>query len=167
MSFIIEGLSPGQFQPYFGMSASELAGHRARKFVVNAKPGFPCRVSLEDAEIGETVILVNYEHQSADSPFNSRHAIYVRENARKPVTTANEIPAMFLSRLVSIRAFDSEHFLAGADVVKGTELEQAIPAMLGRTGTEYIHLHNAMPGCFLAKVTKLQARIQGNPVPEK
>ena len=155
MSFIIEGLSPGQFQPYFGMSASELAEHRARKLVANVKPGFPCRVSLEDAEIGETVILLNYEHQAVDSPFNSRHAIYVRENARQLTPAANEVPAMFLSRLVSIRVFDSEQLMTAADVVKGSELERAIPALFKKPGSEYIHLHNAMPGCFLAKAVRL------------
>ena len=155
MSFIIRGLSPGQFEAFFRMPGKELAEHRARKLVANAKPGFPCRVSLEDAEIGETVILLNYEHQAADSPFNSRHAIYVRENARQLIPAANEVPAMFLSRLVSIRVFDSEHFMTAADVVKGPELERAIPALFKKPGSEYIHLHNALPGCFLAKAVRL------------
>jgi hypothetical protein len=34
-------------------------------------------------EPGESVLLVNYEHQPAHSPFRSRHAIFVREGAEE------------------------------------------------------------------------------------
>jgi len=83
MSFQIHALSPAQFEPLFSLSDSELAKVRATRMIADAKPGYPCRVSLADAEIGETMILVNFEHQSADSPFRATHAIFVRENAEQ------------------------------------------------------------------------------------
>ena len=59
MSFQIHALPAEHFQPLFRMSEQELASVRATRMVVDTKPGYPCRVSLADAEVGETVILVN------------------------------------------------------------------------------------------------------------
>lgn len=41
------------FEPYFQMSDAPLADHRARRVTADAFPGFPCRVSPEDAAPGE------------------------------------------------------------------------------------------------------------------
>src|SRR5437588_360549 len=79
MSFIVSALPAEPFRPLFGLSDEVLAERGVIRRTVDAKPGFPCRVSLEDAEPGETVLLLNYEHQSADTPFRASHAIYVRE----------------------------------------------------------------------------------------
>ena len=71
MSFRIEGLAPDSFQPLFSLDDEALAGRGMRRQVADHKPGFPCRVSLEDAEPGEEVLLLNYEHHPADSPSES------------------------------------------------------------------------------------------------
>jgi len=68
MSSQLHALAPDPFESLFAMSANELAGHRVVRMTVDSKPGYPCRVSLADADIGETVILVNFEHLSATGP---------------------------------------------------------------------------------------------------
>ncbi len=78
MSFQLHALSPARFAPLFDLTDKELMNAQATRMVVDTRPGFPCRVSLADAEIGETVILVNFQHQPADSPFQAAHAILVR-----------------------------------------------------------------------------------------
>ena len=80
MDFRITGLDAGRFSHLFGLSDAELARHRALRQTCDEKPGFPCRVSLEDAEPGESVLLVNFEHLPVDSPYRASHAIYVRES---------------------------------------------------------------------------------------
>lgn len=154
MSFQIHGLSPAQFEPLFVLSDSELAKVRAARMIVDAKPGYPCRISLTDADIGETVILVNFEHQSADSPFKAAHAIFVRENAEQAFPEIGMVPAFFETRLVSIRAFDDKHYMVDADVVDGSRLRESIPEILQDTRVAYLHLHNAKRGCFAARVTR-------------
>ncbi len=89
MSFQIHALSPVQFEPLFTLSDRELAKVRATRMIVDAKPGYPCRVSLADADVGE-----------------------------------------------------------------GSRLSESIPAMLQDPGIAYLHLHNAKPGCFAARVTR-------------
>ena len=154
MSFQIHALSAGQFEPLFALSDEELTKIRARKMTVDTKPGFPCRVSLADAEIGESVILLNFKHQPAESPFQSTHAIYVRKNTGQHFPEAGMIPEVFKNRLISIRAFNDEHDIVAADVVEGSGLSESIPAMLQDSDTAYLHLHNAKLGCYFARVTR-------------
>jgi uncharacterized protein YbaR (Trm112 family) len=122
--------------------------------VADAKPGYPCRISLVDAEVGEAVILVNFEHQPGESPYQASHAIFVREQAEQAFPTVDEVPAVLATRLISIRAFNKRHYMIAADVVDGVLLAEAIPAMLDDPAVDYLHLHNAKPGCFAARVTR-------------
>ncbi len=154
MSFQIQALPSAQFEPLFALSDSELTKVRAARMIVDGKPGYPCRVSLADAEIGETVILVNFEHQSADSPFKASHAIFVRENAKQAFPDIGMVPELFETRLISIRAFDGKHYMVDADVVDGSRLSESIPTILQDTRVAYLHLHNAKLGCFVARVTR-------------
>jgi len=154
MSFQIHALSPAQFEPFFALSDSELSKVQAAKMIVDNKPGYPCRVSLADAEIGETVILLNFEHQSADSPYKAAHAIFVRQNAEQAFPDIGMVPELFETRLISIRAFDEKHYMVDADVVDGARLSESIPTILQDTKVAYLHLHNAARGCFSARVTR-------------
>lgn len=154
MSFQIHALLPGQFEPLFAMSDIELEKVRACRVTADAKPGYPCRVSLADAEIGETLILLNFEHQPGDSPFQFSHTIYVRENAEQVFPAIGEIPDDLKLRLTSIRAFNDRHHIVDADVVDGSLLSESILTVLQNPEVSYIHLHNAKLGCFTARVTR-------------
>jgi hypothetical protein len=154
VSFQVHALAPEQFESLFSLSDEELAKARATRLLVDAKPGFPCRISLADAEIGETVILVNYKHQPADSPFQATHTIYVRENVQQVFPDVGTVPKVLETRLISIRAFNDRHYIIDADVVEGAKLSEAILAMLQNSSTDYLHLHNAKLGCFIARVTR-------------
>ena len=161
-SFRVVGLPAAEFAPLFSMSDVELRRHRAVRRVADRKPGFPCRVSLRDAEPGERVLLLNYEHQTADTPYRSAHAIYVRENAEEARFGVGEIPELLRSRLLSARAFDSEGMLVTADVCDGRELEGLIDRMFTDPGVAYLHLHNAKPGCYAARVERAETPIPGS-----
>lgn len=154
MSFRISALPVEPFSSLFGLSDEELHAQGAVRKVADRKPGFPCRVSLEDAEPGETLILVNYEHLPADSPYRSRHAIFVREGAREAHPEVNEVPESLRRRLLSVRAFDDAGYMVEADVTEGTALEAVIEPMLARPRVAYLHLHNAKPGCYAARVDR-------------
>ena len=155
MSFRIHALPAARFKPLFALSDRELVQSRAIRTVADSHPGYPCRVSLVDAEIGETVILLNFEHQSGDSPYRASHAIFVRENAEQAFPRAGTVPESLETRLISIRAFDQKHHMIGSDVVEGFRLSKSIPEMLHDPGVAYLHLHNARPGCFAARVTRM------------
>ena len=155
MSFQVSGLPVAQFAPLFGLSDAELVQRDIVRQTADTSPGFPCRVSLRDAEPGETLLLLNFEHLAVASPYRSRHAIYVREYAENARVAVDEIPEVLRLRLLSLRAFDKRGMLLDADVVNGREVEPLIERMLGQTGVEYIHVHNAKPGCFAARVDRV------------
>ena len=81
--------------------------------VVDSKPGFPCRITLEDAEPGERVLLINYEHQPAHSPYRAIGPIFVRESA-VPAYDADTVPPSLRSRVLSLRAYDTDGMIVEA-----------------------------------------------------
>jgi hypothetical protein len=154
MSFVIPGLDPAPFRCLYGMPEAALAAQGAIRVVADAKPGFPCRVTLEDAEPGETLLLLNYAHLPAANPYRSRHAIYVREGAETPARHRDEIPEQLATRLLSVRAFDRYAMMTNAEVIGGNELEMLINRFFDDPAVVFLHVHNARRGCFAARVDR-------------
>jgi hypothetical protein len=152
MSYVISGLSPEPFTPLFGLSDEALFQHRARRIVVEG-PGYPERIEMRDAEPGEALLLVNFEHQDADTPFRSSHAVYVREGAERR-WTGSVVPPVLAKRLLSLRGFSRDGMLVDADVVEGTEAESVIERLFGDPAVAYIHAHYARPGCYAARIDR-------------
>ena len=154
MTFQIKALSPEPFRELFALDDAALAARRARSVIADARPGFPCRVSLRDADIGERLILVHFAHLNKASPYAASHAIYVREDAQQAMPEVGEIPALFETRLLSIRSFDDDAMMLGADVVPGTALKDALLEAFTDGATEFVDIHNAKPGCFAARAVR-------------
>lgn len=154
MHFKVHGLPLAPFKSLFTLTDAQLAERGIIREIADRKPGFPCRVSLRDAEPGERVLLLNYEHLAVTSPYRSRHAIYVRENAAEAQLEVDEIPEVLTCRLLSLRAFDADGMMRSADVAHGTEIRPIIEAMLNDRRTAYIHVHNAKPGCYAARIER-------------
>jgi Protein of unknown function (DUF1203) len=153
MSFRITGLPAGIFADLFSLSDAALAARGALRCVADGTPGYPCRVSLTDAEPGQEVILTHFEHQSADTPYRAGHAIYVRKG-ETTYDAVDEVPEQLRLRLLSVRAFDGNGMMVGADVVDGKELEGAIKRLLGDERADYLHVHYAKPGCYAARIDR-------------
>lgn len=154
MSYVITGLDPAPFRHLYGLTGRELAVHGAVRVIADAKPGYPCRVTLEDAEPGAAVLLVNHEHLPVDTPYRSRHAIFVAEGAEQPARYTAAIPEQLRLRLLSVRAFDADDMMIDAEVLDGTELEGEIGRMFADPRAAYLHVHNARRGCFAARVDR-------------
>lgn len=154
MSFRITGLSPAPFRHLFGLCDEELARHNARRYVANAKPGFPDRIGIRDAEPGETVLLVNYEHQPAATPYRASHAVYVSETADTVYDRVGKVPAALATRLISLRAFDADHMIVDADVTEGSVLAPVIERLLANDAVAYLHAHYAKRGCYAARIER-------------
>jgi hypothetical protein len=154
MSFRISALPKSEFEPLFGLSAEALAQRRAVRRVVTEKPGLPCRVSLADAEVGEEVILVHYEHQPAESPFRASHAIFVRLHAEEARPAIDEVPQALRSRVLSLRAFDAAGMMVDADLADGGALEPIVERMFANSEVAYLHAHYAKPGCYAARIDR-------------
>jgi hypothetical protein len=152
--FRVVALARERFAPLFEMTDGQLAARDARRMRVDAKPGYPCRVSLADAEVGETVILVPFTHHDVESPYRAQGPIFVRESATTAAFDMNEVPAMLRHRLLSVRAYDGAAMMKDAAVCEGTVLEQTIEGFFSHPDIAYLHVHNARPGCFNCEVRR-------------
>jgi len=153
-NFRIAGLSLAQFKPLFSLDDNELAQKGARRLTVNAKPGFPCRVSLQDAEIGERIILVPFVHHDVESPYRASGPIFVRETAKRVELAPGEIPDVVASRVMSVRAYNDKGMMVNAAVTPGKELKSQIEELFADSGISYLHLHNAGAGCYSCRVER-------------
>lgn len=150
--FQIHPLPAEQFAYLNTLSEAE---RRDRNIQVHISDGaFPCRVSLEDAAVGERVFLLNFEHQPEASPYRSRHAIFVREGAAEAVPARGNVPASISSRLLSVRAFNRTHDIIDADITDGSDVARLVEEFFADPQVDYIHLHYARRGCFAARVTR-------------
>jgi hypothetical protein len=154
MSFRITGLDPAPFFSLYGLTDPELARLGVKRSVADAKPGFPDRVELRDAEPGESVLLLNYVHQPADTPYRASHAIFVREGAERAYEGVDETPECLRLRPISLRAFDASGFMIDADLVDGADVEASIRRLFAAPAAAYIHAHYAKRGCYAARIDR-------------
>lgn len=154
MNFQLHGLDKSIFAKYFDMTAAELEAHAAYLFEADECPCYPCRVSLTDAQVGETVLALSYTHHDAEGPYHSSGPIFIRKNAVAANLKVNEIPDMLKHRQLSLRGYSSESLMIEADTVSGKDLRAALANQLENSSVQYLHIHNAGPGCFNCAVTR-------------
>jgi Protein of unknown function (DUF1203) len=152
VGFRVVGLPLSSFRPLYGLSDEELAARGVEVKIADAPTGFPCRVSLRDAPVGSRMLLLNFEHQPAQTPYRSRHAIFVQDGAEEAHPGVNEVPEVLASRTLSVRAFDQTGQMLDAAVVDGRQAAPAFERLLAVSGTAYLHVHNAGRGCYAARV---------------
>lgn len=155
MHYRVSGLDPAPFFHLYHRSEEELARQQVRRYVVDEAPGYPDRVELRDAAPGETVLLLNYEHQPAASPYRAAHAIYVREGATKAATVTDRLPEVLVRRVLSLRAFDADGMIVGAELSEGRAADPVIRELLARPRVAYVHAHFAKFGCYAALIERL------------
>ncbi len=125
----------------------------APKRVLVDGPGFPERIEMREAEPGETLLLVNFEHQDVDTPFRSSHAVYVREGATE-TWSGDRLPDVMRRRLLSLRGFSAAGMIVEADVVEGNGADDVIERLFVNPAVAYIHAHYARPGCYAARIDR-------------
>jgi len=153
MSFRISGLDPAPFRHLHSLNDAELAAEGVRRVRVGENHVAPCRITLDDAEIGEHVLLLSYLHQPADTPYRQQGPIFVRE-ADRPFAARGEIPPALGRRTLSLRGFDAQHMMIEAEICEGREAETVISRFFANAGVAYIHAHYARRGCFAALVER-------------
>lgn len=153
MTYRIQGLDPESFRALLTSTDEALRSRRALRVAADG-PGYPCRVSLEEAKAGETLILLNHVSHDVETPFRTSYAIYVRENAGEPPVFEDALPPMLDTRTLGLRAFDTAGTLRAASLAMPGEADARIRELFQEPEIATIHAHNAAHGCFLAKVER-------------
>ena len=152
MSFRITGLPADTFAPLFHLSDAELAARGAVRKTAD-RSGYPCRISLTDAQPGDELLLVNYEHLPVDSPYRMRFAIFIRKGDRS-YDAVGEVPEQLRKRTLAVRGYDAKGMMTGCELVDGKAVEGAIDRMFAKPDANYLHIHFAAPGCYAARVER-------------
>ena len=156
-TFQVAALPAEMFAPLATLSPAELEARGVRRVVADSKPGFPCRVSLRDAEPGEPLWLLHHVHHDVPGPYRASGPIYVREHAVTAAPAPGEVPGMLRHRLLSLRAYDASGMLLAAELCEGAVLEPAVTRLFEDAGVAYLHVHNAKPGCFNCRIDRVSA----------
>ena len=154
MTYRITGLDPTPYRPLFGLSDEELSKRGIVRMMVDEKPSYPCRVSLTDRDVGETVLLLNHVSHDIANPYRASHAIFVTEGATEPAEYVDEVPPVFAARVLSLRSFDKDGMMADAILTQAGEADAGIHKLFDNPEIETIHAHNATRGCFSAKIER-------------
>ncbi len=154
--FIISGIKQNEIIHLFNLNEKELKAKGISKIRVDEKPGFPCRVSLEDANIGEEILAFNYEHHKSNSPYRSSGPVFVRFGVEEAKLKKNEIPKMLEHRYLSMRAYDNGGMMIDATTVEGQTLEDSIQTIFSNEKVDYIQVHNAKPGCYNCQIDRIR-----------
>jgi hypothetical protein len=144
----LSGLDGAVFEPMFAWSDDALRRIGAVRRTATDAPGFPCRVSLEDAPVGAQLLLLPYQHQPARSPYRASGPIFVRRGALRSDLAPGAVPAYVAQRLISLRAYDTDAMIIDASVCEGSAVADALDGMFADAAVAYVHLHNAKRGCY-------------------
>lgn len=152
-SYRIKGLDPAPFKPLFGLSDEELEERGVVRMTVTS-PTFPCRMSLTDRAIGETVLLLNHVSHDVANPYRASHAIFITEGEEQAAEYVDEVPPVFEKRVLSLRGFDADGMMAQAILTQPGEADAGIRKLFANPQIQTIHAHNATRGCFSARIER-------------
>ncbi|NMH72916.1 DUF1203 domain-containing protein [Bacillus sp. RO2] len=154
-NFQIVALQEKEFSNLFFINEELLKSIGALKMIANKKPGYPCRVSLKDAEVGEEVILLNYQYHCVNSPYKASGPIFIRKGATTAKLDVNEIPEMLDHRYLSLRGYNHDSMMVEARGTEGVNVRENIDEILDNKEVEYIHILNSNPGCYNCLVNRV------------
>jgi hypothetical protein len=154
MAFRITGLPLEPFAPLLALDPAELERRGIAEMTVDEPNAFPCRITLEDAEVGEQVLLLNHAHLAGPTPYASSGPIFVRRNAAATCSSVNEIPEQQRRRLLSVRAYDDRDWIVDAEVTPGEQLATLIERFFADPRVRYLHVHNARRGCYACRIDR-------------
>jgi Protein of unknown function (DUF1203) len=153
MTYRIRGLDPAAFAHLFAADPAELARNLARREVAGAGR-YPCRVSLEDAAPGEALVLTHYANHDVASPYRNAFAIYVREAVSAAAEYVDAIPPILRGRPIALRGYDAQANLHRAVLALADDVDTQARTLLADPEVAYIDAHNAMHGCFAARIER-------------
>ncbi len=126
----------------------------AHAVTADHQPGFPCRVCMDDAQVGERMLLVPFAPLPPEAPNASTGPVYLHARDCRPYREDDGIPPVLRRRVLSLRGYDTDGRMRAADLVDGAALEDAAAALLDRAGIDHVDVHFAKPGCYACRIDR-------------
>ena len=154
MTYCVTGLDHRDFASLFALDEKALEARGCRSVIADADRGYPCRVSLREVPKGERLLLLNHTSHAVNGPYRATHAIFVSEKARTCEPYIDDTPPVFQGRALSLRGFDDDGMMVDAVLCEPGEADAGIRALFSETAVAFIHAHNAVRGCFSARIDR-------------
>jgi hypothetical protein len=122
--------------------------------LVDEPHSYPCRQCLRDAQPGEQMLLMSYNPFRGESPYSGDSPVFIHLETCSPDADESVAPDQLTRRLLSVRAYDDRHMMRAADVVPGSDLLDLADRLLDQPDVAYLHVHNALPGCWAARIER-------------
>ena len=152
MAYRIQGLDPAAFA-----DTDALIAAGAIRMTVDKPNAFPCRVSLEDAEPGDEVLLLNFVSADVPTPFRASHAIFIKEDAAEAPLYKDMAPPFLAARTTSLRGFDGAGMIRAATLAPPGDADAGLRGLFEDEEIVHVDIHAAAWGCFLARAERCHA----------
>ncbi len=153
MTYRIKGLEPALYAHLFKLDDAQLEARGMSRMRVD-NPNFPCRIALRDCDLGDEVILLNHVSHDGNNPYRASHAIFVSRSATEPADYVDVVPPALDRRILSLRAFDGKGMMIDAALAQPGDADPAIRRLLADPAATHIDAHNALRGCFAARIDR-------------
>jgi hypothetical protein len=141
--------------PINGATASVLRAKGGPIYVADNHPGYPCRQCLEDAQVGEELVLVSHDPFGKDSVYRSASPIFLHRSPCSPTVQAEgKLPIQLTRRQLSVRSFDEDEMMISAEAINGTTLLDTINSFFADERSHRLHVHNASRGCWAVAIDR-------------
>ena len=147
--------SPYRFLPLSEVDAARLRRQGGPVYVVDEKPGFPCRRCLRDAEVGDEMILVSHDPFDVTSPYRSASPIFLHRFECSPVEPGDDTPDQLTCRQLSVRSFDDQGMMIDAAVIDGIDLPGTAERLFEDPDSVALHVHNVPRGCWATTLVRV------------
>ena len=97
-------------------------------------------------------MLAPYNPFTLESPYAGEGPVFVHaDGCVSHRGLPGELSEQVLGRTLSVRAYDAQAMMLGAEVMPGEQLAQRAAALLG-SNAAFLHVHFAGPGCFAFRI---------------
>lgn len=126
----------------------------AQTIIADTPQKYSCRLTLVDAPVGEKLWLTSFVPQHSGSPYDSKEPIFIRQNARPALLSADELPVFVNGRILAIRGYNPKGEILEARLASAPDLKATIYSLFMQPQIAYIHLHFAAYGCFACLIER-------------
>lgn len=116
--------------------------------------GYPCRVCLRDAAVGDELLLFSHSPFPGPAPYRTLGPIFVHAAPCTPDADDGAVPEQLRVRLLSLRGMTQDLRIRASEVVEGTELEAAAARLFADPEVAALHVHFARNGCYACRVVR-------------
>ena len=146
----------------FRATQTDDRGNALRRMTATDDSGFPCRVCLRCAEVGEEVLLGSYDLPRPRGIYWTPSPVFIHAEACVPYVADGALPEIVRrNTIVSVRAYDAQDMVLYdlGRIGCGSDIDDALATALDDPRTVFVNIHTARPGCMLCRVEKLNAAV--------